>query len=259
MDRKWTESEIREWYNELPWPRGSNFLPSDSVNRLDMWQPDGHMERLKVADRELGLCEEIGFNTVRLWINFDVYYMEPDFFMYILEEYIKLADRHRQSVMLVLAHEEDLPFGEKFVPKELGKQKIYYNHFNRDYEQYNKHLKNREFKHYLECEETRDTFLQMIKKVVSKYREDKRVIAWNIVNEPGFALGERAVPILEELFACVRSLDPIQPLSADIWRGINCDGSFNSKEEQVAFELSDFISFHTVIYLFRNLSSSYFY
>ena len=132
MNRKWTEKEIKEWYDSLPWLRGSNFLPSDCVNRLDMWQSFGREEHLKTADKELALCNEIGFNTVRLWLNFDVYYKEPDEFMDTLERYIALSAKHNQSVMLVLAYEEDLPYGEKFVAKELGEQKVYYNHFNRD-------------------------------------------------------------------------------------------------------------------------------
>ena len=131
MNRKWTEKEIKEWYDFLPWLRGSNFLPSDCINRLDMWQSVGRDEHLKTADRELALCNEIGFNTVRLWLNFDVYYKEPNEFMDTLESYIALSAKHNQKVMLVLAYEEDLPYGDRFVAKELGEQKIYRNHFRR--------------------------------------------------------------------------------------------------------------------------------
>lgn len=57
MNRKWTEKEIKEWYDSLPWLRGSNFLPSDCVNRLDMWQSFGREEHLKTADKELDLTK----------------------------------------------------------------------------------------------------------------------------------------------------------------------------------------------------------
>lgn len=57
------------------------------------------------------MCDELGFNTVRLWLNFDVYYKEPEEFMQTLEQYISLCAKHNQSVMLVLAYEEDLPDG----------------------------------------------------------------------------------------------------------------------------------------------------
>ena len=134
MKRKWTVKEINDWYAKLPWLRGCNFLPSNCVNRLDMWQSFGRDKHLDTADKELKLCEELGFNTVRLWANFDVYYKEPRQFMKTLESYISLCDKHNQLVMLVLAYEEDLPYGDVFVPKKLGKQKLLNNHFNRDYE-----------------------------------------------------------------------------------------------------------------------------
>ena len=47
----------------------------------------------------------------------------------------------------------------------------------------------------------------MVERVVKKYREDKRIIAWNVENEPGIGIGKRAIKLLRELFALVRSLD----------------------------------------------------
>ncbi len=246
MNRRWTKDEIDSWYNSLKWLRGSNFLPSNCVNRLDMWQSIGREEHLKTADLELKMCDELGFNTVRLWLNFDVYYKEPKEFMETLEQYIALSAKHHQSVMLVLAYEEDLPNGDTFVPKELGAQKVYHNHFNRDYDHEDACCAEGSFKHYMEYPELRPIFIDMVERVVRRYREDERILAWNIENEPGIAIGARAIPILEELFARVRALDPIQPLTADIWRGVNeTNGSFASEEEKAAYELSDFISFHS--------------
>ena len=60
----------------------------------------------------------------------------------------------------------------------------------------------------------------------------------------GHLLGDRVIPIVKELFAPVRSLDPIQPLCADIWNGINEDGTFKTQTEITAYDLSDIISFH---------------
>lgn len=245
MNRRWTENEIKAWYDALPWLRGCNFLPSNCVNRLDMWQSYKRNEHLETADRELALCNETGFNTVRLWLNFDVYYKEPEEFMNTLESYISLSAKHNQAVMIVLAYEEDLPYGEKFIAKNLGKQKIYFNHFNRDYKLFNECLNENKFRHYSEYPETRELFFEMVERVVKKYREDKRIIAWNVENEPGIGIGKRAIKLLRELFALVRSLDPVQPLAADIWHAVKDDGTLDSEEENVAYELSDFISFHS--------------
>ena len=101
----------------------------------------------------------------------------------------------------------------------MGEQKVYYNHFNRDYELQDKNEKEGRFKHYTEYPETRELFFEMIERVVKKYRNDKRIIAWNVENEPGIVLHCRAVKLLQDLFTLVRSLDPIQPLTTDISRG----------------------------------------
>lgn len=245
MKRQWKKNEIFKWYNSLPWLTGCNFLPSNVVNRLDMFQSYKKDEHLKVADDELALAEKTGFNCIRIWANFDVYYKEPRKFMQTFESYIELAQKHKQLVMIVLAYEEDLPFENQFVAKELGPQTKYYTHFNRDYVSYLKHQNNNEFRHYMEYPEIKPLFIEMVTKIVKKYRKDSRVFAWNIFNEPGIILHDRNIPLQKELFELVRSLNPMQPLCSDIYQGINNDGSYRSESERIACELSDFISYHS--------------
>ena len=198
MKRQWTEQEINEWYAKQPWLRGTNFLPSDCINRLDMWQSFGREEHLKTAETELKLSEETGFNTVRLWCNFDVYYKEPEEFMQTLESYISLCAKYHHSVMLVLAYEEDLPYGDKFVAKELGAQKEYYNHFNRDYELQDKLMAEHAYKHYTEYPEIKPIFMEMAERVVK-----------STAPTTGFWLGisktNRAPPSANVRFRCCAS------------------------------------------------------
>ncbi|MCQ2753200.1 MAG: cellulase family glycosylhydrolase [Bacilli bacterium] len=248
MKTKWTKKAINEWYKSLPWLTGTNFLPSNVINRLDMWQSYHREEHLLRAEKELAFAEKLGFNTIRLWANFDVYYKEPKEFMKTLSRYIELARKYHQKVMMVLAYEEDLPFGNKFVAKKLGPQKLYYNHFNRDYVEREEHLKKGDYKHYLEYKETRPLFLEMVKKIVLKYKDDKIIFAWNVMNEPGNTLkAKQAMPILDTLFEFVRSLNPSQPLAADVWSTVTKDGKPANKLEQHAFDLSDFCSFHSYL------------
>ena len=50
----------------------------------------------------------------------------------------------------------------------------------------------------------------MVKCIVQKYRDDERVICWNVWNEPGIECGERAVELLDLLSDVVRAEDTIQ-------------------------------------------------
>ncbi len=243
MKRKWTQEEANSWYKKLGWLRGCNFIGSDCANRLDMFQSYKCEEKLATADRELALANKIGFNTVRLWMNFDVYYAEPEEYMEITERYISLCAKHNQKVMMVLGYEEDLPRGDVFIPKKLGEQ-AYALGSHQGRFPLSEEEKVLTAHHYMEYPETRDKFIEMVIRLVRKYKDDERILCWNIWNEPGIALKERAADIIETLFALVRAEDPSQPLCADIWRGLDDNGKVKSKEEAVALELSDIISFH---------------
>ena len=243
MKKKWTVEHATEWYAKQGWLRGCNFIGSDCANRLDMFQSHRAEEKLKTADRELALARKIGFNTVRIWANFDVYYAEPESYMEIFDRYVDLCSKHGQKIMVVLTHEEDLPRGDVFVPKPMGEQK-YALGYHQGRFPISEEQKALTPKHYMEYPETRDRFLEMVTRTVRKYAKDERIICWNIMNEPGITIGTRSIEIMKTLFALVRAEDPIQPLCADIWRGVK-GGHLQSEEEQVAFELSDIISFHS--------------
>ena len=242
MKEKWTQEAANEWYKNLGWIRGCNFNSSDCANRLDMWQSYKSEEKLATAERELALAHEIGFNAVRLWSSFDVYYAEPESYFDIFERYISLCDKYSLKVMMVLTHEEHLPRGEKFVPFPMGEQKYDWG-YHQGFAPISQEQKAQKPYHYAEYPETREKFFEMIRETVRRYANDERIFCWNLYNEPGIKLKDRSIDILKEVFKTARAEDPIQPLCADIWRGINC-GELSSEVERVALELSDVISFH---------------
>ena len=243
MREQWSVEQANEWYRGLGWLRGCNFIGSDCANRLDMFQAYKSEEKLKTAERELAQAQKIGFNTVRIWANFDVYYAEPDSYMEIFERYIALCAKYGQRVMIVLTHEEDLPRGEVFVPKKMGEQ-----HYELGYHQGRTPMTPEELAkkphHYMQYPEVKPIFMEMIRRTVRKYANDERIFCWNVWNEPGITIGDEAIPLLTEVFAAVREENPIQPLCADVWRGLKPDGSIASDAEQCGFDLSDVISWH---------------
>lgn len=244
MKTKWTLSQANEWYKKLGWMRGCNFNGSDCANRPDMFQKYKSGEKLATADKELALCGEIGFNSVRLWADFETYYQEPESYMEIFDKYIGLCAKHGLKVMVVLTHEEHLSRGDKFVPKKLGEQPMALGYHQNFYPLTDEEKAKKPY-HYAEYAETKDKFWEMIRRTVRRYANDERVFCWNVYNEPGNRLtSEQATAILKELFEVVRAEDPVQPLTADIWRGVDDDGNPTTEEERLALELSDVISFH---------------
>src|ERR1700680_5142010 len=61
---RWTEKEAADWYAKQPWLVGSNYIPADAINELEMWQADTFDANR--IDLELGWAEAIGLNTMRV-------------------------------------------------------------------------------------------------------------------------------------------------------------------------------------------------
>ena len=97
-------------------------MGSDCANRIDQWQELGFEERLKTADRELELAAKTGYNSIRIVLEFIVWKEEHDGFMNRLEEYIKTADKHGISCMIVFGNDCMLPKTEGWKPQKLGVQ-----------------------------------------------------------------------------------------------------------------------------------------
>ncbi len=244
---KWSKEKAWEWYSKLPWLRGCNFIGSDCANRRDMWQSYQSEEHLATADWELALAKETGFNTVRVIVDFDVWYQEPDSFMEIFERYMQLFHKHGQYVMVCLTAEAEMPNGEyeDFQPKPLGEQEYALGyHQGRSPEVLERNLHHPKRYHPLESPVLRDKFLQMVRSIVGKYREDERIVCWNLYNEPGITLGDRAMPLLKTMFEEARALGPVQPLTVELWTGYNKKGEIGTEVQKYALEQSDVISFH---------------
>jgi hypothetical protein len=95
-----------------------------------------------------------------------------------------------------------------------------------------------------------------VKGIVGRYASDKRVLAWDVWNEPSNtnhdAYGKDepsdkqklVLALLPQTFAWARSANPIQPLTSGLWEG---DWSSTAKMDKIArvqLRESDVLSFH---------------
>ena len=59
---RWTKQQANAWYANQPWRVGSNYVPSDAINQLEMWQePTFDPARI---DQEFGWAQAMGMTTM---------------------------------------------------------------------------------------------------------------------------------------------------------------------------------------------------
>ena len=60
-------SRAQEWFDKHGWVVGCNYIPSNAINQLEMWQADTFdVPRIQ---QELSWAKELGFNTVRVFLH----------------------------------------------------------------------------------------------------------------------------------------------------------------------------------------------
>lgn len=236
---QWSKERIWEWYNARPWIRGCNYMSADCANRIDQWQELGFEERLKTTEEEFKLMQELGYNSIRIILEFIVWDEQHDGFMERFERYISLADKYGISCMVVLANDCMRP--KSLEINKIGEQKfdIGY-HGGRKLSQHGH--QNEMGWHVLDDTEMAPRYFEMVKEIVTKYKNDDRIIIWNVYNEVGNSKRtEVSMPNLKKMFDTVRKINPCQPLTCEIWRKFE-----NITEvERYGLEHSDIISFHS--------------
>lgn len=243
MIRKWSKEKAWQWYNSQPWIRGYNGYPQNCVNRIAMWQKYNHREVFDQIEREFQLARETGFNGVRAIIQFEVWYYEHDSFMENLEEYFTLASKYGLKVMLTLGNDCTVPKAI-WTPARFGEQPVdwgYHSGIKRG-----PHAGGHKEPGYclLDEPEFEPHYYKMVDELAGKYAKDDRLHIWDVWNEPGNGRrGSMSMAAMEEFFRIIRSHDPIQPLTADVW---SYDENLmpNTEIQLRALELSDIITFH---------------
>jgi hypothetical protein len=88
---RWSENNARTWYEHQPWLVGSNYIPADAINQLEMWQPSTFNPAQ--IDKELGWAERIGMNTMRVFLHDLPWQGDPQAFTYRIDQFLQIADQ----------------------------------------------------------------------------------------------------------------------------------------------------------------------
>jgi len=241
---RWDETRARQWYEGVNWPVGCNFIPSGAINQLEMWQADTFNP--KELDRELGWLAGIAMNTARVFLHDLIWKQGAKGFLSRIDQFLDIAERHGMRIMFVF-------FDSCWNPEPIsGPQRAPTPGVHNSYW----------------AQSPGATIVgdpaafarleEYVTGVVEHLRNDKRVLVWDVWNEPDninmgkFRVGtmsqeqknDLVMPLLAKTFQWVRSANPTQPLTSGVWAG---DWSSDDKLiplQRVQLFASDVISFH---------------
>jgi hypothetical protein len=220
---QWSADRAWAWYSQQPWLVGCNFLPSTAVNDVEMWRQDTF--DVRTLDRELGWAQALGFNTVRVFLNFVVWREDAAGLKKRFAQFLKLADRHGISVLPILF--DDCNFAGRVAAAEKQPDPVPGVH--------NSQWVSSPPLALVADRSAWPPLEQYTKDMVGTFGKDRRVVAWDLYNEPA---GAKSQPLVEAAFAWAREMKPAQPITTGAWT------DFNSPFQRRLMELSDFVSFH---------------
>ena len=239
----WSTEKINDWYSNHPWPVGCNYIPQYAINQLEMWQAESFDPA--IIDRELSWAGKLGFNTVRVFLHQLLWEQGSREFLERMDVFLTIASTYNIKTMFVLFDAVWNPF-----PKA-GKQAAPKQHVHNSgwvqcpgYDVLNDPSKYDELYNY-------------VFGVVDHFKNDSRVLIWDLFNEPdnmnlasykddNYALhkAELSMALLAKTIGWVRSINPIQPITMAPWQFDWSDAAKLTALDNYMFTQSDIISFH---------------
>ena len=97
--QQWSTQKANQWYAQQRWLVGSNYIPADAINQLEMWQADTF--NAAQIDKELGWAESIGMNTMRVFLHDKLWEQDAEGFKKRIDQFLAIAAKHGIRPMLV--------------------------------------------------------------------------------------------------------------------------------------------------------------
>ena len=256
-DYRWTEERAWQWHNENGWMVGTNFNPSTSINQLEFWQEETYDR--ETIERELEWSAELGMNMHRVYLHNLLWDQDSIGFLERVDNYLNISESKDIKTLFVLLDDVWHP-----VPK-LGKQPepIPFVHNSGWVQAPGSEILGDSSRH--------DELKNYVKGVISHFADDKRVVGWDLYNEPdnvassdpenlvnninfrglnrGPEVKEKhiySLSLLKKIFMWAREVNPSQPLTVGLWKDSETWNDIDnlSAIDRFAISNSDVISFH---------------
>eukprot|EP01039_Chlorochromonas_danica_P002316 gene2316-2537_t len=233
VSERWSLEKAQAWHRSHAYKAGVNFVPSNAVNELEMFQAETYDPT--TIDRELAFAQKIGFNTLRVFLHNILWEEGADAFLRRLDDFLSLADQRGFSTLLVL-----LDSCWNAYPKAGQQPDPIPGVHNSQWVQCPGH-------DLLQNNTAFDLAVKpYVQGVLTHFKDDKRVLAWDLWNEPdnsGYA-DDLIAPLLQRVFAWAREVHPSQPLTTPIWHSLPVEKLRYTDFQKLQLNLSDVLSFH---------------
>ena len=237
----WTKAQANGWYDKQPWMVGANYNPRNAINQFEMWQAETFDP--KTIDQELGWAESIGMNVMRVYLHNQLWEDDAEGLKRRMDQFLAIADKHKVRIMFVLfdsCWDPDPVSGPQRPPipgvhnsgwfQAPGAARL------ADKTQY-------------------DKLFAYVTDVVGHFKNDKRIVAWDVWNEPNNGGGGNYKPtpnkkalvagLLGRVFDAAYAVNPTQPLTSGVWIGENWDKRETlDAVEKIQLDRSEVMSFH---------------
>lgn len=229
---RWPAAKAKAWYAKQGWLTGANFQPSTAINQLEMFQAETF--DTATINRELGWAKGLGFNVMRVYLHHLLWTSDKEGFKKRLNTYLDISTRNGIKTLFVFF--DDCWNDTAWVGKQPDpKTGIHNSGWVRD--------PGTMIHRY---PDTVKALKEYVIGVMTAFKNDQRILMWDLYNEPGNQQQfEKSLPLLKNVFAWAREVNPSQPVTAGVWNN-------NEKFQELnRFQLdnSDVITYHNYQYI----------
>jgi hypothetical protein len=185
-------------------------------------------------NRELGWAEGLGFNVMRVYLHHLLWTADKEGFKKRLDTYLEISSRHGIKTLFVFF--DDCWNDTAWVGKQPApKTGIHNSGWVRD-----------PGTMIYANQDTLKTLEAYVKDVMGTFKNDQRILLWDLYNEPGNSQQfEKSMPLLQKVFQWAREINPSQPISAGVWN----NGPKFQGLNKFQLENSDVITYHNYDYV----------
>ncbi len=233
---RWSAAQARDWYDRQPWLVGCNFLPSNAINQLEMFQPETFDPA--TIQRELSWAAGLGMNVVRVYLHDLLWSIDPMGFLDRLDRFLGIASGLGIRGLLVFF--DDCHFSQpQLGPQPAPQPGIH----NSGWKQSPGEETVLAFDNGTVTEQERVRLQGYVQGVIGHFRDDARVLMWDIYNEPGQRdLLMHSLNLFQAAWSWAKAVRPTQPLTS----GLEMDWDKQREElTRLHQACSDVVTFHS--------------